>query len=118
MWKLSLVALLLAGCVENEDTAPTRTLAQRAFIAEALPVLQQQCVACHGNATNVLGFMAGETADEIRLNLVSSGEVNIVTPTSSRLLTKGAHSGPYLTAAETSALLEWITAERDERQGF
>jgi hypothetical protein len=39
--------------------------------------------------------------------------VNLEAPQSSRILTKGAHSGPALLASQASDLLEWIAAERD-----
>ncbi|MGE3546486.1 MAG: hypothetical protein AB7L28_21345, partial [Kofleriaceae bacterium] len=39
--------------------------------------------------------------------------INLAAPASSRLLTKGAHEGPELAAAQVTELLDWIVAERE-----
>jgi hypothetical protein len=41
--------------------------------------------------------------------------VNLGAPKSSRVLSKGMHEGPALSAQEASAILGWIEAERDAR---
>jgi hypothetical protein len=41
--------------------------------------------------------------------------INLSAPQSSRMLTKGAHTGPALEAKEASDILSWIVAERDAR---
>ncbi|HEX5061244.1 MAG TPA: hypothetical protein VFV99_17880 [Kofleriaceae bacterium] len=117
----AILLVLLAGCViegpDGMDRGPAYTQAEKAWLAEALPVLQANCVVCH-SASDVrggIGFLDGETAWDIRSNLLASGEVNLDRPETSRLLSKGAHQGPAMTATEASKLLFWIQAERDER---
>jgi len=119
--RAAIFLVLLAGCViegpDEADQEPAYTQAEKAWLAEALPVLQGNCTACHGakDTRGEIGFLAGETVWEVRKNLLVAGVVNLDRPETSRLLTKGAHVGPSMTAREASKLLFWIQAERDER---
>lgn len=79
----------------------------------ALPAMTTACAACHVSGTD--DFMAGATSDEKYTKLVGSNVVNFTAPASSRLLTKGLHSGPAFTAEQASPVLEWLNAERDAR---
>jgi hypothetical protein len=106
------LVVVLGGC--STTTQPEGT-AEREWEALALPILQADCVVCHATP-GPLGFLAGDTPLAIRMSLLEYQPpiVDLGAPASSRLLTKGAHDGPALSAQETSDLLEWITVERDE----
>lgn len=111
--------VLLASCIEygDFDPAPTDPLtpAQRAWLERALPVFQAQCIACHGNSTvDTMNFLAGDTPWEIRENVLASGVVDVESPTGSRLLTKGVHTGPMMSEADVAAILAWLEAEQAE----
>ncbi|HEY5923973.1 MAG TPA: hypothetical protein VIV11_19975 [Kofleriaceae bacterium] len=116
--RAAILLVLLAACVieTDEDTTPEPTYAEKAWLVEALPVFEASCMACHWNTTDTVGFLAGDTPWEIRQSLLDSGVVNVATPVSSRVLTKGAHTGPALLAVETSKILFWLVAERDARR--
>jgi hypothetical protein len=108
------LALLIAfaGCVEHGSTPPggPPSDAEELFEEKVLPVLEARCGACH--ATQVPIFLGGLTAETIRQNLLDSGVIDLENPAASRLLTKGQHSGPPLSAAEMAAIREWLEAEQ------
>src|SRR5262245_51441488 len=94
----ALVAILLAGCVTDNDGGhslpppfdPPLTEQQQAWVDHALPVLQAACVQCHSDKTNSIGFLAGDTPLEIRENFIASGVINFNSdPNGSRIFTKG-----------------------------
>ena len=104
-----------ATCVNVETQQPCGTPqdpAQRAFDDHALPVLEAACMVCHNGGQAEIGFLAGDTPEEIRATILASGIVDVSTPTNSRLLTKGVHTGPYLSAQQASDILQWLTAEQ------
>jgi hypothetical protein len=122
MQRILLVAVFVGGCtqvesiaqVEQSEAPEPTTDAERIFVEDVLPILEASCGGCHAEAQ--LGgeaFLAGETWVEIRQSLLASrvGDLDIE-PHNSPLVTKGVHSGPYLTAAQTSAIIEWLEAER------
>jgi hypothetical protein len=78
-------------------------------------VLKTQCTGCHAGTEADVAFLAGGSSMAIRDTLLNFAVqvVNLDAPDSSRLLTKGAHNGPSLTAQQSSDILEWIKAERD-----
>jgi mono/diheme cytochrome c family protein len=118
--------LVLAGCTLDfvddpkpmpDPPPPPLTAAERAWREEALPNFQAQCVQCHGNnGVGAMAFLAGNDEWEIRRTILASGVVNLDMPTASRVLQKGSHTGPAMTAQVASDILSWIVAERDERQ--
>jgi hypothetical protein len=114
MKRLLLLALIV-GCTDNELKGPEgapATDAERMFVAEVLPMLQANCVVCHAGAQSdpTIAFLAGDSWQEIRETLLAS-EVIANELTRSPLLTKGAHSGPHLSAEQTSLLLRWLDSE-------
>jgi hypothetical protein len=123
MVRLSVVAALVLaltacnGLIEGGDGAltPEQKAAMSAWTTKAWPHLQQQCAGCHSGSEADIAFLAGGTSSAVHDTLMGSSlqVVNLDAPESSRLLTKGAHAGPSLTAQESSDILEWITAERD-----
>lgn len=120
----TILLVLMAGCTlefgDGKDPAddpppPSLTQAERAWVEQALPVLKANCVTCHAGTDPSISFLAGNTVWEMRQSILASGVVNVDVPTASRIFTKGAHSGPAMTAAQASDLLAWLQAERDER---
>jgi len=116
----AVVVLALTACnglIEGGDGAltPEQKVAMAAWTNKAYPHLQQQCVGCHSGSTAGVEFLAGGSSSAVHDALMnfSVQVVNLDAPESSRLLTKGAHAGPALTAQESSDILEWIQAERD-----
>ncbi|MFN0249118.1 MAG: hypothetical protein ACKV2T_19700 [Kofleriaceae bacterium] len=123
-------ALLMAvGCTGliDDTVLPTdlekdEANARRLWDEKAWPVLELQCAGCH-TTMPLIDFLNSNGADltvdtyAIREKLVTftPSVVNLETPPSSRLLTKGFHSGPELTPTESSDLLEWVRAEQDAR---
>ncbi|HUS33228.1 MAG TPA: hypothetical protein VMZ53_32220 [Kofleriaceae bacterium] len=116
MRSIIVVAAALAGCMTIDSKPiemPMPTPAERVWQDNAFPMLVQQCAECH--RYNQVGFLDGNNLWEVRETLVTSTVVDLQEPTKSRLLVMGVHSGPALTAEQTSTLLEWLTAERAER---
>jgi len=83
--------------------------------SEALPVLKQNCVACHNGSRASIDFLAGadDTAIHDKVLKFDPAVVNLEAATSSRLITKGQHDGPPFTAEQSAAVLGWIQAERE-----
>jgi len=107
------LVLVLASCGDNK-TPITGTISRNAdqvWRNKILPMLDANCMACH--ASQEPSFLAGDTPWEVRDTLLGSGLVDIAEPTMSRMLTKGAHSGPALTASQASDILEWLLLEQE-----
>jgi len=117
---LALVALTAAGCTgligpSGPDPLPKEELtARKMWTEKAEPVLSTSCVGCHAGQRPNTDFLVGEGLDaRARIIEFTPAVINLSAPQSSRLLTKGPHEGPALTATETSDVLEWIRAEKD-----
>lgn len=117
-----LAALALTACsglIDDGDTGTTLTpeefAARTAFVEKAKPVLDTYCISCHAGSDPSVAFMAGADAMAQRDSMLAfdPSVINLAAIQSSRLLTKGAHSGPALTAQQSSEILQWVTAERD-----
>ncbi|MBV8755819.1 MAG: hypothetical protein JO257_01005 [Deltaproteobacteria bacterium] len=121
----ALVALALTACnglIDGNGTGtltPEQVAARSAWTNKAYPHLQQQCVGCHSGSETDIAFLAGGDALAVRESLMTFNVqvVNLDAPGSSRLLTKGAHAGPALTAEESADILEWVQKERDAQGG-
>jgi hypothetical protein len=117
------IALSLAACSGEiqsdiyEDLDPKDQVALEKWVDKALPVFSTKCVMCHDGSMPDIGYLAGATDLEKRDTLIAHvpAVVNLTAPQSSRILTKGAHTGPALDAKEASDILSWIIAERDAR---
>lgn len=116
---LALAASACSGLIdesggEDQSLTPEEVAARQAYVQNAKPVLDSFCASCHSGSDPSVDFMAGGTAMEQRNALMTFDPqvVNLEAPGSSRVLTKGAHSGPALTASQASEILAWITAER------
>jgi hypothetical protein len=114
--------LAAAGCSglidpsgEDETLTAEELAARTAYVEKAKGHLDTYCVSCHAGSDPTVAFMVGADAMEQRASLLAFDPpaVNLEAPASSRLLTKGAHSGPALTAQQSSDILQWIQAERE-----
>lgn len=117
------IALSLAACTGDiqsdiyENLDPKEQVALERWVEKALPVLSRKCVECHGGSMPEVAYLGGATDLEKRDTLISyqPAVINLNAPQSSRMLTKGVHTGPALDAKEASDILSWIVAERDAR---
>lgn len=127
MVRLCLLALsAVAACTgeiqsENLVGLPIKEqIAQQAWQEKAMPVLGVKCVMCHDGSMPMIGYLAG--ADDLmrRDTLISyvPRVVNLTAPGSSRMLTKGSHTGPALDITEVMDILTWIRAEAKARESM
>ncbi len=120
------IALLVSACSGEiqsdiyENLDPKDQVALEKWVDKALPVFSSKCVMCHdGSMPDVTPvpppYLAGASDLEKRDTVLAHmpAVINLSAPQSSRVLTKGAHTGPALDATEASAILSWIVAERD-----
>jgi hypothetical protein len=117
----AIVPVLLAGCViveapQNQAPPPGGTTQpsdqlEQDFDANVEPILQSQCNACHGAAD---GPSPG--AFDYNTILATPALNGGSDPQSSQLLTKGAHEGPPLTAAQETTILQWL--EEAQSDGY
>lgn len=114
------LAMGCSGLVDDGGTGgltPAEAAARQAFIDKALPALAS-CGSCHESMAGI-DFMngGGDLAKRDTLLAYEPAVVNIDSPRSSRLLTKGQHAGPPLDAIQTSGVLEWLELEREALGG-
>lgn len=96
------------------DLTPEQAAAREAWVSEAQPVLAQNCAACHNGSRANIGFLEGDVmAQRDDLLAYEPLVVNLTAPQSSRLLTKGLHEGPALTASQASSILQWVQKQKD-----
>ena len=124
MVRLSAAGLLmftLVGCVGlidggSDGLSSQQRLARDKWENGALPVFRANCETCHNGSRANVGFLIGGADDLAVRDSVMNYQpsvVNLEAASSSRVLTKGLHEGPQLTAEQSSALLIWVQAERD-----
>jgi mono/diheme cytochrome c family protein len=115
--------LLIAGCgtgtIDGQMAAPDAgeqdplAVAREAFDTTVQPLLEGFCAACH-SATDAVGFMAPDP-DMYSAVMTWPTLVDIESPASSRLLTKGSHDGPAWTAEQKTVIMDWLAIEADAR---
>jgi hypothetical protein len=121
MIKLPLLTITLVGCTGliddggNGGLTPEQAEAKRTWVAEAQPVLAQNCSACHNGSRANIGFLIGNDPLSQRDALLAYDPpvVNTTAPASSRLITKGLHEGPAFTASQTATVLDWLQKQKD-----
>lgn len=121
MVRLTIAAALFAlvGCVGLIDSgSPTSAdSANELWVKKALPALQAgTCEACHlGSRGTQVAFLLGADDNAKRETLMkfTPAVINLEAPASSRILSKGIHEGPALSAQQTDDILEWIQKERE-----
>jgi hypothetical protein len=120
------VALGLAACSGEiggelfEGLTPEEQVAIEKWVDKALPAFSKgTCLTCHDGSMPAVGYIAGEDDIKKRDSLIAYVPriVNLGAPASSRVLTKGAHTGPSLDAPLASDILSWIVAEREAHKG-
>jgi hypothetical protein len=119
------LAAACTGDIEDKSLqglTPAQALAKTRWIKDAEPVFQAKCLMCHdGSMTTAVPpadpYLAGSGDMAIRDTAVTYVPelVNLGAPRSSRVLSKGMHEGPALTAQEATKILGWIEAEHDAR---
>ena len=119
------MAAACTGDIEDKSLVgltPAQALAKTRWLKDAEPVFQAKCFMCHDGsmATAVPTpdpYLAGSGDMAIRDTAIAYVPelVNLGAPKSSRVLSKGMHEGPALTAQEATKILGWIEAEHDAR---
>jgi cytochrome c553 len=123
MVRLSAAGLMmftLVGCTGlidggSDGLSKQQRIARQQWEESAMPVLATNCQTCHNGSRANVGFLVGNDDMAVRDTLLNyqPSVVNFDAASSSRILTKGLHEGPQLTAEQSSALLLWVQAERD-----
>ena len=119
------MAAACTGDIEDKSLAgltPAEALAKTRWLKDAEPVFQAKCLMCHdGSMATAMPpadpYLAGSGDMAIRDTAIAYVPqlVNLGAPKSSRVLSKGMHEGPALSAQEATKILGWIQAERDAR---
>ena len=108
------IGLALAGCVGDSEPAPAGKSSREVFDARVWPALAR-CAGCHATQPTIDFLAPGTPAAYDTLFGFQPAVIDLGSPGSSLLLTMGLHTGPAFTAPESSAILEWLVAERDAR---
>lgn len=117
-----LFAVGLLGCTgQIEEDLPTgispeQEAARKAWVISAQPVLDKNCVSCHGGSMPTVAWLEGSpdiNAQKEDLLTYTKPLVDFNSPQASLLIKKGAHDGPALSASQSSGIIDWITKERD-----
>lgn len=83
------------------------------FSTRVGPTLESRCGGCHGADRTGPDFLRPDP--DVRTTLLSyPALVDLTRPASSRLVTKGEHSGPALSASEIETVESWIELEAAE----
>lgn len=108
---LAIAASACVGDITGSDGDSAATLAAKAkFETDVQPILDGFCSACHSGGMPNIEFMM-PNPDARSQMLGWTGLVDLAAPTSSTLLTKGAHTGPALTPDQSAVMLDWIELE-------
>lgn len=95
------------------DAAPAGPTAADVFATRVEPMLASRCGACHGADRTGPDFLRPNP--DVRTTLLGyPAIVSLTSPDSSRLLTKGEHSGPALSSGEADIVRNWIALEAAE----
>jgi len=108
---LALAASACVGDITGSDGDDAATVAAKAkFSADVQPILDGFCGACHSGGMPNIEFMMPNPDSRTQM-LGWNGLVDLTAPTSSTLLTKGAHTGPAFTPDQSAIMLDWIELE-------
>jgi hypothetical protein len=123
MVRLTVISALVftMGCTGiigggDPGETPAQAAARQYFESQVYPVLEvASCVTCHAGMPGV-DFLAGAPDPRAAYLTVRNFEpavLNTDAPESSRIITKGPHSGPALQPSEAAVLLQWANLEVD-----
>src|SRR5688572_29358739 len=105
---------VIPGGDDEPEETPEQAAARTYFETQAYPTLTEaSCVSCHATMPGV-NFLAGAPDARAAYQTIRNftpAVLNTDAPGSSRVLMKGAHSGPALTPTQASVLLQWATLE-------
>jgi mono/diheme cytochrome c family protein len=113
-----------AGSIDEGDQVagltPAQRLAQDAWLKKALPAFKDgTCITCHDGsmAPTAPPYLVGAKDLDIRDTVVAyiPSVVSLGSPRVSRVVVKGMHEGPAMSAPNASAIVEWLTYEHDAR---
>ena len=103
------------GTIADSSPAPagTSTHARDLFMETVQPILEGTCKTCHQAGGAGPPFLA--PTGERDLYMTVKGWPGLVgsTPESSKIYTKGMHTGPALTMTQAKAVKAWLEAEED-----
>lgn len=124
--KLLVVSVLgLVGCTGlieqqgQEGLSPEEAAAQAAWLQKAMPTFKANCTMCHdGSMASAVpmppAYLQGDSDLHIRDTILkfTPPVINLDSPPSSRVVVKGPHEGPAMSAQDTSNVVEWLMAEQ------
>src|SRR5690349_12418156 len=105
--RLAIPLLFAVGCTGTIDNqlppglTPAQAHALELWTQKALPILKMQCfTGCHDGSVPADGFLVGMSDTMIRDTAIGfmPPVVNLSSPATSTMVTKGMHEGPPLTA--------------------
>jgi mono/diheme cytochrome c family protein len=84
------------------------------FVANVYPLLMTTCGSCHvaPGSDGAPPWLSSASASDAYTMIEGRGYIDLST---SLLLKKGAHEGPALTTAESTAISQWLTLEQQVR---
>jgi hypothetical protein len=115
----------LVGCeglIEEqgqEGLSPAEAKAQSEWLQNAMPAFKANCTMCHNGSMATASpmppaYLQGDSDLHVRDTILkfTPPVINLDSPPSSRVIVKGAHEGPALSAQDASGVVEWLMAEQ------
>ncbi|HEX4453452.1 MAG TPA: hypothetical protein VH143_21415, partial [Kofleriaceae bacterium] len=98
----------------DDTTTPEGQAALTAWLQDAQPVFQNNCVACHSGQYPTVNFLQADNPTDMRTALLNFTPqvVDVNDPQGSQVVVKGSHEGPALSNADSESILTWINAEQ------
>ena len=97
----------------GDGSADAGPRAEEFFETRVQGMLETRCGGCHGAARSAPDFLRPDP--DVRTTLLAyPALIDLASPRTSRLLTKGEHSGPALIASEADLIRTWIELEAAE----
>lgn len=104
----------MTACESGNSGAPgATTSATTVFTGEVYPAVQRTCGSCHLTGTGGAPIFFGADATSSYSQFKAKG----YHLANSRLVTKGVHNGPALTADQRAAIDKWVAAEAAPQAG-
>ncbi len=109
-----------SGSTMDEDAMVIEEMAARdLFDSTVLPLLESNCVSCHGESGSVVGYRFLTPDPDIYTSVTSwPALVSRANPTSSRILTlDSTHPGPEWSTTQADTVQRWLEREGEEYAG-